>query len=258
MQSVTRREALVRAGRLGTGLAGACMLSNADGPSQTISQDRKLKVVVAGGHPGDAEYGCGGTIVRYADLGHEVVLLHLNDGTRPDRGAPPHVRLAEAGKAAEILKARAVFARQLTGHAVQDDAHFDEFRKILEKERPDLVFTQWPIDQHRDHRAISALAFDAWLQMKKKFALFYYEVTDGEDTLQFSPTHYVDITEAEPRKRAACYAYASITPDRFYATQDQVVKFRGVESGHQRAEAYVLQVQSPYIALPASARMPVR
>ena len=30
---------------------------------------RKLKVIVTGGHPGDPEYGCGGTIARYTDLG---------------------------------------------------------------------------------------------------------------------------------------------------------------------------------------------
>ena len=29
----------------------------------------KLRVVVVGGHPGDAEYGCGGTIARYIGRG---------------------------------------------------------------------------------------------------------------------------------------------------------------------------------------------
>src|SRR5271168_2139277 len=39
-----------------------------------------LNVVVTGGHPGDPEYGCGGTIARYARLGHRVTLLYLNHG----------------------------------------------------------------------------------------------------------------------------------------------------------------------------------
>jgi LmbE family N-acetylglucosaminyl deacetylase len=112
------------------------------------------------------------------------------------------------------------------------------------------VFTQWPIDGHRDHRAIFALSYDAWLRMEKKFALYYYEVSSGEDTLMFSPTHYVDITAAEPKKRAACYAHASQTPDRYYALQSQVAKFRGVESGYGQAEAFMRHVQSPYDALP--------
>jgi LmbE family N-acetylglucosaminyl deacetylase len=213
-----------------------------------------LKVIVTGGHPGDPEYGCGGTIARYVDLGHEVVLLYLNDGEWPASkgGAPASTRVAEASKACQTLKARPAYADQTNGNAVVDSSHFDQYRKILEVERPDVVFTQWPIDAHRDHRATSALTFDAWLKMGRRFALYYYEVSNGEDTLQFSPTHYVDITSTEPTKRVACYAHASQTPDRFYALQDQVAKFRGIESGCERAEAFILQVQSPYEALPAA------
>lgn len=216
---------------------------------------RKLKIIVGGGHPGDPEYGCGGTIARYTSLGHEVTLLYLNNGEWPASkgGSPAVTRMAEADKACEILKARPAYAGQVNGHAVLDAAHFDDFRKILETERPDVVFTQWPIDAHRDHRATSALAFDAWLQMGKKFALYYYEVSNGEDTLQFSPAHYVDITAVESTKRAACYAHASQTPDRYYALQDQVAKFRGIEAGCERAEAFVLQVRSPYQGLPGGA-----
>ena len=61
-------------------------------------------------------------------------------------------------------------------------------------------------------------------KMRKRFALYYYEVSNGEDTVQFSPTHYVNITETEPRKRLACYAHASQTPDRYYALQEQVTR----------------------------------
>jgi LmbE family N-acetylglucosaminyl deacetylase len=89
------------------------------------------------------------------------------------------------------------------------------------------------------------LTYDAWRQSKQAFALYYYEVSDGEDTLQFSPTHYVDITDTEVVKRAACYAHASQTPDRYYALQDSVAAFRGVEAGCKRAEAFLLQRQSP-------------
>ena len=145
---------------------------------------RKLKVIVTGGHPGDPEYGCGGTIARYSDLGHEVVLLYLNRGEWPPR-AEGVSRMAEAAKACEILKARPLYAGQFNSQAVVDQPHYDAFRKILEAEQPDAVFTHWPIDNHADHRAISMLVYDAWLKMKKQFALYYYEVSNGEDTVQF-------------------------------------------------------------------------
>jgi LmbE family N-acetylglucosaminyl deacetylase len=257
MTTVTRRRALTQAGRAAAALAvglpatGAASYSE---PAPQAAAGRRLKVIVAGGHPGDPEYGCGGTVARYTNLGNEVVLLYLNNGEWPASkgGAPASTRTAEAAKACQILKSRPAYVGQLNGHAVLDASHFDEFQKILEAERPDVVFTQWPIDGHRDHRATSGLTFDAWLKMGKKFALYYYEVSNGEDTLQFSPTHYVDITATEPAKRAACYAHASQTPDRYYALQDQVAKFRGIESGCERAEAFILQLKSPYEALPGA------
>lgn len=38
--------------------------------------------------------------------------------------------------------------------------------------------------------------------------------------------------------------HASQDPDRFYALQSQVTRFRGVESGYAQAEAYVRHAQS--------------
>ena len=141
--------------------------------------------------------------------------------------------MAEAKKACEILKARPAFAGQIDGKAIVDPAHYEQFHRLLEAEQPDVVFTHWPIDNHADHRAISLLVYEAWLRMGKKFALYYYEVSNGEDTVQFTPTHYVDITGTQLRKRAACYAHASQAPDKFYALQEMVTRMRGIESGHQ-------------------------
>jgi LmbE family N-acetylglucosaminyl deacetylase len=204
----------------------------------------KLKIVVAGGHPGDPEYACGGTIANLTEQGHEVVLLYLNDGAWPPTSAA--VRLAEARRACEILKGRPVWATQQNGAAIVDNTHYDSFARLIEAESPDAVFTHWLIDNHRDHRAIAMLCYDAWLKAGRKYALYYFEVSDGEDTQQFTPNRWVDITHTEPRKRAACFAHASQTPDRYYALQDQIAQFRGLENHCTRAEAFLLQQQSPH------------
>jgi LmbE family N-acetylglucosaminyl deacetylase len=239
---ITRRQLLGQA----ASLAGAAALSASP----------KLKVIVTGGHPGDPEYGCGGTIARYTAQGHDVALLYLNRGEKscPETAAEAaqNVRVGEAKHACEILQARPLFAGQCDGHAVVDEAHYRQFREFVDAERPDVLFAQWPIDGHRDHRAISMLAYDAWLVTGKKFAFYYYEVSDGEDTLMFHPTDFVDITATEPRKKLACYAHASQAPDKFYALQSQVTRFRGVESGYTQAEAYVRHAQSREGLLPGS------
>ncbi|MDQ6700657.1 MAG: PIG-L family deacetylase [Acidobacteriota bacterium] len=241
LKTISRRNILTGAACLPLALAWRA-------PGADTEGKRRLKVIVTGGHPGDPEYGCGGTIARYTDAGHQVVLLYLNRGEKACPPPSPEIgggaRVIEAKKACEILGARAVFAGQCDGHAVVDREHYEAFRNLLDAERPDVLFTHWPIDGHADHRAISMLAYDAWLKMGKTFGFYYYEVSDGEDTLMFSPTDFVDIAPNEPRKRAACYAHASQAPDKFYALQSQVTRFRGVESGHVHAEAFVRHVQS--------------
>jgi len=211
-----------------------------------------LKVVITGGHPGDPECGCGGTIARYTDLGHEVVLLYLNRGEGYCGGRPlsqcAAIRTAEAQTACRILKARAAFAGQIDGRAVLDEEHYASFARQLAAENPDIVFTQWPIDRHRDHRAVSSLVLDAWLKSAGKFALYYYEV--AEDTMSYSPSDYVDITAVEPRRRAACYAHVSQQPDKWYPKQVEITRFRGVESGFAQAEAFLRHRESKPAPLP--------
>ena len=257
MKPISRRNMLSQASLLGTTVAVGLPLATSGTEPLPINTPPttkpKLKVVISGGHPGDPEYGCGGTIARYTDLGHEVVLLYLNRGEWPENPRledAKSVRIAEARKACEILKARPAYAGQLNGAAIVDPAHYEKFHHLLEAEQPNVVFTHWPIDNHADHRAISLLVYDAWLKMGKKFALYYYEVSNGEDTVQFTPTHYVDITATESRKRSACYAHASQAPDKFYALQELVTRMRGIESGHKQAEGYIRHVQSPDFAVP--------
>jgi LmbE family N-acetylglucosaminyl deacetylase len=250
---ISRRDLIVSTGLVSTGRLASSLALGTSGndPAQALSSHttpRKIKVVVCGGHPGDPEYGCGGTIAQLTQLGHEVVLLYLNDGGWPPTS--PATRIAEAKRACELLKARAAYADQTNGHAIVDNAHYDDFQQRIEGEKPDAVITQWPIDNHADHRAITMLAYNAWHKLEQKFALYYYEVSDGEDTLQFSPNRYVDITKTEAAKKAACYAHASQTPDRYYALQDDVARFRGIEAGCNRAEAFLFQLQSPYDIFP--------
>jgi LmbE family N-acetylglucosaminyl deacetylase len=207
---------------------------------------------VAGGHPGDPECGCAGTIARYDELGHEVVLLYLNRGEGfcggPGPGQCAAIRTAEARQACQILGARAAFAGQYDGRAVIDAAHYEAFARMLHAETPDMVFTQWPIDRHRDHRAVSTLTLDAWLKGGKSFALYYYEV--AEDTMMFRPADYVDISSVEPRRRRACYAHASQQPDKWYPKQVEITRARGVESGFPQAEAFLRHSESKRAPLP--------
>ncbi len=176
----------------------------------------------------------------------------MNRGEGFCKGADPSecgsVRTGEAAEACRILKARPAFAGQYDGQAIVDNAHYEDFRRLLEREKADIVFAQWPIDRHRDHRALSMLALDAWLRGGKKSAFYFYEVT--EDTMMFSPAEFVDISGVESRRRAACYSHASQQPEKWYPAQAQLTRLRGGEGGFAQAEGFVRHWESRRGLLP--------
>jgi LmbE family N-acetylglucosaminyl deacetylase len=237
------------AASLGTNLplASAELKAGADG--------RKLNIVVVGGHPDDPESGCGGTAALYSEQGHNVVILYLTRGEAGIAGKSAQqaatIRTAECEQACAILKARPVFAGQIDGDTEINPSRYADFRKFLNAENPDIVFTHWPVDTHRDHRAASLLAYDAWLDGGRKFGLYYFEVDLGEQTQNFHPTDYVDIGQTYGVKKDACFVHASQQPaTSFWPLHERMARFRGMECGVEHAEGFVREWQNRETGVP--------
>jgi len=261
MTNMDRRALLEKSSRVvraaAIGLPAIDSLASVESPSP----QPKLKVVVIGGHVDDPQAGCGGTMAIYANHGHEVVALSLTHGDSEIIAAELRIpnkelaakRSADAIRSCALLKARLVFMNQINAHTEVSPSRYKEFAEVLFAEQPDIVFTHWPIDSHRDHRTASLLTYDAWLESRKKFLLCYYEVESGHQTQNFWPNHYVDITEAETQKREACFAN-TLTIRDWWPLHEAMQTFRGMESGCKVAEAFVDHVQNRWReprALPA-------
>jgi LmbE family N-acetylglucosaminyl deacetylase len=248
MRKTTRRELLGQSAWL-LGIAETALPLLGLERDNEVTAEKKLRIVVVGAHPDDPESGCGGTIALYTNLGHEVMILYLTRGEAGVEGKTIQeaaaIRTVESEKACAILKAQPMFAGQIDGDTAVNRTRYADFRKILESEHPNLVLTHWPTDSHRDHRAASLLVYDAWLEGGRKFALYYYEVDQGAQTQVFHPTHYVDITRTESRKRAACFAHISQNPETgFYKLHEKMHQFRGMECSCELAEAFVRHGQN--------------
>src|ERR1019366_7229609 len=126
---MNRRRVLFGVTSLTAGLVAGPAAANTQTALSSPNPQRKFKIIVTGGHPGDPEYGCGGTIARFTALGHEVVLLYFNNGAWPP--TPAETRIAEAAKACTILHSRPAYADQINGHAVVDNAQYEAFHKII-------------------------------------------------------------------------------------------------------------------------------
>src|SRR5258708_39419535 len=96
------------------GLAIAPMTAIAKNPG-----DKKLHIVCAGAHPGDPEFGCGGTMAKYSEAGHDVTFLYLTRGEASDPNKTyaemAAMRTKEAETACKILNAKPKFAGQIYG-----------------------------------------------------------------------------------------------------------------------------------------------
>ena len=211
-------------------------------------------MIVFGAHPDDPETGCGGTMIRWADAGHEVVAAYLTKGEAGIEGKSYEdaalIRTKEAEKACRIMNARPVFLSQIDGACEINEKRYDEVYAFLKLEEPDIVLTHWPIDTHRDHRICSILVYDAWLRLGKKSSLYYYEVMSGQQSQKFNPTDYVDISSTVKRKHEACFIHKSqLIKEMYDGSHGPMEIFRGFEGGCQFAEAFIHHVQGHRVIL---------
>ncbi len=204
----------------------------------------KRKIVCVGGHPDDPESGCGGTLAKLAKAGNEVTIIYLTTGEAGIEGKShaesANIRKQEAIKASEVLNAKPVFAGQIDGDTIMDNTWLNRIQTLIQNEKPDIVFTHWPIDSHKDHQIASLLTIQTWMRAQQKFFLYFFEVCAGEQTMTFHPTDYIDITDTQEQKKKAVYCHTSQDPPGIYACGHAAMEdFRGRELGVKAAEAFV-------------------
>jgi N-acetylglucosamine malate deacetylase 1 len=146
-------------------LAGALgVLVWAQSP-QATPNDGKLRIIVFGAHPDDAEYRGAGVAMKWAKAGHHVKLVSCTNG---DIG---HWEMAGGPLAARRLKEVQAVAKALGVTNEVLDIHDGEIMVTLENRRTitrlirewnaDIVITNRPNDYHPDHRYTSILVQDS-------------------------------------------------------------------------------------------------
>jgi LmbE family N-acetylglucosaminyl deacetylase len=159
-------------------------------------------------------------------------------GTSHDDAA--RIRKQEAINACKVLNTKPVFAGQIDGDTVVSNDTLKHLQDLIAVEKPDVVFTHWPIDSHKDHQCASLLTTQTWIRAEAKFALYFFEVCTGEQTLGFHPDIFVDITDTQETKRKAVYCHTSQDPPGIYGCGHTAMEdFRGRELGVKAAEGFV-------------------
>jgi LmbE family N-acetylglucosaminyl deacetylase len=188
------------------------------------------KVLVFEAHGDDMEFFAGGTVAKFASLGHEVTVVCATDN---DKGSFElsaeelrSVRDAELQGAASILGVKRVIPLGFSDGDLAYDAPARELRgqfmRIIRELRPDIVMT-WdphaPYEGHPDHRAVATAGSEA--ASFAHFQNFYPEqVTDGLEPHYVSEhwffaksprdqNKYVDIDDHIETKIKALHAHTA-------------------------------------------------
>lgn len=180
-----------------------------------------MRVLAIGAHPDDLEILCAGTLARYAQTGHQVVMCVATDGTAGHMEIKPpelaQIREREARAAADVIKAEFIWLGFPDELIFNDRATRLAFVDAIRRARPDVIITHSPDDYHPDHRMVNRLVFDASFVASLPNIetdqpahpavppIYYMDTLAGKG---FHPTEYVDISTTMELKRQmlACHA----------------------------------------------------
>jgi N,N'-diacetylchitobiose non-reducing end deacetylase len=130
------------------------------------------RILVFEAHGDDMEFMAGGTIAKFASLGHEVTVVCATDNEKGTFDLTPDemraVRDQELNGAAAILGVKRVIPLGYSdGDLAYDASPRDlrgQFMRLIREHKPDITFT-WdpftPYEGHPDHRAVATAASEA-------------------------------------------------------------------------------------------------
>jgi len=160
-----------------------------------------MNILAIGAHPDDIEFGCGGTLLKYAAVGHTINLLVLTSGKV---GGNPLERAREQEQSAKSIGANdLIWGGFEDTELVENKPLIISIEKALARTHPDIVFLNYVDDVHQDHRAAAYSGVTATRYIKE---VLFYEVPT---TQNFMPDIFVDIGSIIDKKLQLLKLHAS-------------------------------------------------
>lgn len=186
-------------------------------------------------HQDDETIGMGGTLVKYNKLFDVICLTNGAKGFKyKSHDEAVEIRKKEFEKAMEIAEVRSSGTLD-----IEDRALIDNYKKFsqINIESYDYIFLPNIIDQHKDHKATSALLYQLLKEKKHKnnLRIVFYEV--------WSPlsiaTAAIDISENIETKKRMLLEYKSQCEQRsYYEASIGIARYRGLAKKMEYAEAF--------------------
>lgn len=167
-----------------------------------------MNILAIGAHPDDIETSCGGTLAKYAKMGHKVFTATATNGNVGSATLSMEeiaaIRKEEARRAAAHIGAEYICLDYDDEMFFEDKAARLAFIDLVRYCKADVILTHNPEDYNPDHELTSKIINDIAVmipveKIKTKNPAYdkipiiaYFEPVNG---LGFVPTDYVDITD---------------------------------------------------------------
>jgi LmbE family N-acetylglucosaminyl deacetylase len=197
-------------------------------PVPTVAADPqpKLRIIVFGAHPDDAELKAGGTAAKWAKLGHEVKMVSVTNGDighwREAGGPLAKRRLAEVQKADKVLGAACEVLDIHDGELEPNLENRKKITRLIREWKADIVIAHRPWDYHPDHRYVGVLVQDAAYMVAvphfcpdtpalKGNPVFLYSSDNFQKPYRFKPDIVVALDDVIDKKFDALHELESQT-----------------------------------------------
>ena len=205
-------------------LAPFCSTAAADDAPPAAKPDGKLRIIVFGAHPDDAELRASGVAMLWAAQGHHVKMVSVTNGdaghwnmTREDLAKR---RLAEVTAADKVLGAETEVLPIHDGELEPTLENRKLITRVIRRWNADIVIAHRPWDYHPDHRYVGVLVQDSAFMVAvpmfcpdtpalKKNPVFFYASDNFQKPYPFKPTIVVGIDDVYDRKLDALHELAS-------------------------------------------------
>lgn len=201
-----------------------------------------MKVLAIGAHFNNVEIGCGGTLARYVAEGHEVTIytaatkgVLTADRVEADKSG---LAFQNAQESAKLIGAKLICGGFETLHLEFNDDLNAKLTHLLNKEKPDLIFTHFPGDPQHDHISLTRGILHAGRAINK---ILTYRSTWYQSGDPFMPNVYMNISNYWEKKEAAMRIYQT---NSGIVTEEKIAFFKndarnnGIRNGVKYAEGF--------------------
>lgn len=226
-----------------------------------IDLEKIERALVFCAHPDDEIVGVGGTIkkMRIKSVEVGVVTFTLGGTSYSSIDMKEQMEKTREEEAREAEKILDISFREILGIPTQGiyntRENFQKCTQLIRKYRPDVIFSHWSEDKHRDHRAISQIVDEArWKAQENVLAdmgkpwftpiLLYFETYD----LFTHPSLVIDITDTMEFKAKSMETQKSQFPvlPGIMDYIEGLGKVRGYLRESKYAEAFLVSNLFPY------------